>query len=63
MTYRYVKQSGIGLRYDVISSSGRRIAIAHNEGDAARVVSALNRQAVEAVDSLEFEMFFYRGLK
>lgn len=49
MTYRYVKQSGMGLRYDVFSSRDRRIAVAHNDVDAALVVKALNRQAGEFI--------------
>ena len=49
MTYRYVKQSGQGLRYDVIAPDGMRECIAHNEASAARVVNALNRQEVEFI--------------
>lgn len=42
MTYRYIKQSGQGLRYDVIAPDGRRMCIAHNKYDAERIVTALN---------------------
>lgn len=51
MKYRYVKQSGQGLRFDIISSSDRRIATACNEVDAARIVCALNRSEGEFIGS------------
>ncbi len=43
--YRYIIQSGQGLRFDVMTPSNRRICIAHDEKDAKLIVQALNAEA------------------
>ena len=42
MTYRYIKQSGQGLRFDITDSQNNRICIAHDEEFAKIVVRALD---------------------
>lgn len=41
MTHRYIKQSGQGLRFDILDSKDNRVCIAHEEECAKKVVRAL----------------------
>jgi len=42
MTYRYVKCSGQGLRFDILNPDNQRIAICWQEMDAKLIVERLN---------------------
>ena len=42
MTYRYIKQSCQGLRFDIMDPQNNRICIAHEEDAAKKIVRALD---------------------
>jgi len=42
MAYRYITQSGQGLRFDILDSENNRICIAHEEDAAKKIVRALD---------------------
>ena len=46
MDYRYIEQSGQGLRYDVVTPGGERLCIAHSKRDAKMIVQSLNRKKI-----------------
>jgi len=42
MTYRYITQSGQGLRFDIMDAQNNRICVAHAEYVAKIIVRALD---------------------